>query len=100
VGGNRRPGFAYLSVIKQKDDDDVDVVPHRSALHGCELLLNVGYTQVVGQPLKHLVNKTIKGVLTHVVGPNTVIRRLELWNVTVQCTCAPISMDSPGGNHI
>jgi hypothetical protein len=51
-----------------------------------EPLLDVRYTQVVGQLLEHLVNEVIKGVLTHVVGPSNTARPLELRNVTVQCT--------------
>ena len=66
----------------------------------CELLLDVGYTQVVGQSMEHLANETIKGVMTHVVGPDTTTRRSESRNVTVQRTRAPISTDSPSGNRV
>ena len=50
----------------------------------CEPLLNVGYTWVVGQPLKHLANEAINGVMTHIVSLNDAIRCLESWNVTIQ----------------
>ena len=50
--------------------------------------------------MEHLANETIKGVMTHVVGPDTTTRRSESRNVTVQRTRAPISMDSPSGNRV
>ena len=78
--------------------NDNAATPHHQA--SCELLLDVDYTQVVGQPLKHLANKVINGVMTHVVGLNNATRRWESWNMTVQHTCTPISTDSPCGDSV
>ena len=62
------------------------------------MLLDVGITQVAGQSLEHLADKTDKGAETHEVGLNRAIACLESWNVTVQRTRTPISTDSPSGD--
>ena len=50
--------------------------------------------------MEYLVNKAIKGVMTHVAGLNDATRHWESWNVTVQHTRTLISMDSPSGDSI
>ena len=64
------------------------------------MLLDVDITQVAGQSLEHLANKTNKGVRTHDVGLYRVVACLEPWNVTVQRTRTPISTDSPSGDCV
>ena len=54
----------------------------------------------MGQPLKHLANEVFKGVMTHVVDPNSATERSESWNVTVQRTRTPIFTDSPSEDRV